>query len=110
LTALAFPVILSGIRRPRAAPIIQALPYLVRFPSRHFLVDYDVEANTLYVSLDHPQEAKDSEVTEDGILLRYREDRLVGGAGRTTQAALRHAAGIPPAAVAQNAAPVDGNT
>jgi uncharacterized protein YuzE len=32
----------------------------------------------LYVRLDRPQEATDSEMTEDGILLRYREDRLVG--------------------------------
>jgi uncharacterized protein YuzE len=61
-----------------AAPIIQAMPYLVRFPSRHFWVDYDVEADVLYISLDRPQEATDSEMTEDGILLRYREDRLVG--------------------------------
>jgi uncharacterized protein YuzE len=54
------------------------MPYLIAFPSRHFWVDYDAEADVLYISLDRPQKATDSEIAEDGILLRYREDRLVG--------------------------------
>ncbi len=80
------------MRRPDAAPIIQATLYLVRFPSRHFWVDYDVDADVLYISLNRPQEATGSEMTEDGILLRYRQDRLVGvtileAAARTAGAA-----------------------
>jgi uncharacterized protein YuzE len=35
-----------------------------------FWVDYDREADVLYISLRHPQRATDSQMTEDGILLR----------------------------------------
>lgn len=39
---------------------------------------YDREADVLYVSFGHPQEAEDSELTEDDILLRYRGGKLIG--------------------------------
>ncbi len=38
----------------------------------------DDEADVLYVSFERPQRATDSELSEDGILLRYRGDQLVG--------------------------------
>lgn len=60
------------------APILYALPHLTRFPSQRFWVNYDEDADVLYVSFSHPQKATDSEMTEDGILLRYRGDELVG--------------------------------
>ncbi len=60
------------------APVLQAMPYLIRFPARRFWVDYDAEADVLYISFECPQKATDSIMTEDGILLRYRGDRLVG--------------------------------
>lgn len=53
-------------------------PYLTHFPSRRFWVDYDEEADVLYISFERPQEATDSEMTDDGVLLRYRGERLVG--------------------------------
>ncbi len=59
-------------------PIFQALPYLTRFPSSRFWVDYDEAAAVLYLSFQRPQKATDSEMTDEGILLRYREDELVG--------------------------------
>jgi uncharacterized protein YuzE len=60
------------------APILHAAPYLIRFPSQRFWVDYDEQADVLYISLRRPQKATDSEMTDEGILLRYREDELVG--------------------------------
>ncbi len=60
------------------APIIDAVPYLIRFPSRRFWVDYDKKADVLYISFQRPQKATDSEMTDEGILLRYRGDELVG--------------------------------
>ena len=59
-------------------PVLQAMPYLLHFPARHFWVDYDAEADVLYISFERPQKATDSVMTEDGILLRYRGNRLVG--------------------------------
>ncbi len=56
-----------------------ALPYLVRFPTGRGWLDYDQEADVLYISLNRPQKATDTEYLEDeGILLRYRGNALVG--------------------------------
>ena len=60
------------------APIFRAAPYLTRFPTKRFWMDYDKEADVLYFSLERPQKATDSEMTDEGVLLRYRGDRLVG--------------------------------
>jgi uncharacterized protein YuzE len=50
----------------------------VAFPTTHFWVDYDKEADVLYISLERPQKATDTEMTDDGLLLRYRKKQLVG--------------------------------
>ena len=41
-------------------------------------VDYDEEADVLYIGFDRPQKATDTEMTDDGLLLRYRGEDLVG--------------------------------
>jgi uncharacterized protein YuzE len=58
--------------------VIQSIPFLLDFPTPRFWVDYDQEADVLYISFDRPQNATDSEMTEDGLLLRYRNEQLVG--------------------------------
>ena len=58
--------------------VVQAVPLLLDFPAERFWVDYDREADVLYISLDRPQKATDSEMTDEGVLLRYRDERLVG--------------------------------
>jgi uncharacterized protein YuzE len=58
--------------------IVHAIPLLVAFPSTHFWVDYDKEADVLYISFERPQKATDTEMTDDGLLLRYRNKQLVG--------------------------------
>ena len=58
--------------------ILQAIPKLVEFPKHRFSVDYDREADVLYISFRRPQSADDSIMTDDGILLRYRQKELVG--------------------------------
>jgi len=57
--------------------IVNAIPILLEI-SRKFYVDYDKEADVLYISFERPQKADDTEVTDDGILLRYRRGKLVG--------------------------------
>jgi hypothetical protein len=44
--------------------VFKAMPYILNFPSAKFWVDYDREA--------------DSEMLEDGVILRYRGDKMVG--------------------------------
>jgi uncharacterized protein YuzE len=58
--------------------IAQAVPWLVAFPTPHFWVDYDREADVLYMSFERPQKATDTELTDEGLLLRYRHKQLVG--------------------------------
>ena len=61
-----------------AENIFRAVPLMARFPSHRFSVDYDEEADVLYVSFERPQKATDSRMDDDGVLWRYRGDRLVG--------------------------------
>ena len=58
--------------------IVDAIPILLDFPVKRFHVDYDKEADVLYISFERTKEATDTEVTDEGVLLRYREDKLVG--------------------------------
>lgn len=58
--------------------ILQAIPLLIDFPEKKFWIDYDSDADVLYISLQRPQKATNSEMTNDGILLRYKGDQLVG--------------------------------
>jgi uncharacterized protein YuzE len=58
--------------------IVNAIPILLEFPVKKFHVDYDKEADVLYISFERPQKATDTEVTDEGILLRFRDDKLVG--------------------------------
>lgn len=51
---------------------------LLQFPQQHFWVDYDEEADVLYISFRPPQKATNTIMTEDGLLLRYQEKQLVG--------------------------------
>lgn len=56
-----------------------AVPHLIRLPTGKAWIDYDEEADVLYISLKRPQKATDTEYLEDqGILLRYRGKELVG--------------------------------
>ena len=58
--------------------ISQAVPLLIDFPARRFWVDYDKEADVLYISLRRPQKATNTKMTDDGILLRYQGEQLIG--------------------------------
>jgi len=68
----------SKVMSAKTAPIFSAAPYLTRFPSKRFWVDYDEEADVLYISFERPQRATDSKLRDDGVLLRYRGKQLVG--------------------------------
>jgi len=50
----------------------------LKLPSTKMWINYDKEADVLYISLNRPQKADDSEMLDNGILLRYKEDKLIG--------------------------------
>ena len=58
--------------------VFQAIPLLIDFPVQRFWVDYDQEADVLYLGFQRPQKVTDTEMTDEGILLRYRDNQLVG--------------------------------
>jgi uncharacterized protein YuzE len=58
--------------------LLESLPHLFKMPSRQMWFDFDEEADVLYVRFESPQGATDSELDDNGILTRYRGDRLVG--------------------------------
>ncbi len=58
--------------------VLEAIPFLIDFPTQRFWVDYDQEADVLYISFQRPQQATNTEMTDDGLLLRYRQKKLVG--------------------------------
>lgn len=58
--------------------INKIVPHLLKLPESRMWIDYDQEADVLYVSFRKPQRASDSEMLENGVLLRYRGEELVG--------------------------------
>ena len=61
-----------------ALSLSRAVPFLLDFPASRFWVDYDQEADVLYISFARPQQATDTTLTDEGLLLRYRDNQLVG--------------------------------
>jgi len=52
---------------------------VARFPASKMWLDFDAEADVLYISLKRPQKATETvELEDEGVLLRYREKDLVG--------------------------------
>ncbi len=58
--------------------IFKAIPHIIKFPVKKFWVDYDETADVLYISFKRPQKVTDSEMLENGILIRYRGKEIVG--------------------------------
>ncbi len=58
--------------------IFQALPHIKKAGARHLWFDFDEEADVLYISLERPQNATDTDILEDGIFLRLRNKKIVG--------------------------------
>ncbi len=67
-------------QKRKAVSIGLALASQVRhYPSSIMYLDYDQEADVLYISLKRPQRATDTiELEKEGILLHYRVKELVG--------------------------------
>ena len=57
--------------------IIESITYLLKMPSKRIWIDYDDEADVLYLSFRKPQQANDS-VMEDDIIYNYHDKDLVG--------------------------------
>ena len=59
--------------------IAALVPHLLDISHKKIWVDYDQEADVLYVNFKKPSHADDSELTDDeDIIIRYEEGQVVG--------------------------------
>ena len=54
------------------------IPSLINKTNSKVILDYDKEADILYVSFDKPQKATDSELNDNGIIIRFRDKKIIG--------------------------------
>src|SRR5260370_42003835 len=60
------------------ARILHAVPRLVDFPVKQMWIDYDAEADVLYLSFCKPQRATHSQPRDDSIIVHPRGNKDVG--------------------------------
>jgi uncharacterized protein YuzE len=58
--------------------LLKAVANLVRLPRTHMWLDYDSEADVLYLHFEEKPNSTHSEMRDDGIILDYKGSRLVG--------------------------------
>jgi uncharacterized protein YuzE len=57
---------------------LKFLPTIDQIPQKNVWIHYDDEADVLYVNFERPSEANDSEITDDDVIIRYRDDEVIG--------------------------------
>jgi len=58
--------------------VYKIIPSIVKLPSGKLWMDYDRDADVLYLGFKKPQHATDSELLENNVLVRYRGKEIVG--------------------------------
>ncbi|MCZ7647312.1 MAG: DUF2283 domain-containing protein [Planctomycetota bacterium] len=58
--------------------LLRGIPGFLKVPASRYWVDYDEEADVLYISFRKPQHATESELTEDGVIVRTEGKKVVG--------------------------------
>jgi len=58
--------------------LLKAVTNLIRLPKTRMWLDYDTEVDVLYLHFEEKPASTHSEMRDDGIILDYRDDALVG--------------------------------
>jgi len=58
--------------------LLDAVPRLIDLPARKMWLDYDDEADVLYIGSRRPQRALDSEMRDDGVIVHRAAGKVVG--------------------------------
>ncbi len=58
--------------------VIDIIPQLLDFPYKNMWYTYDEKADVLYLNFKKPSHADDSVLTEDDIIIRYEEGKVIG--------------------------------
>jgi len=57
---------------------LKLVPALRESPSHILWSSYDAEADTLYINFKKPNNATDSDITDDDVIVRYEGGEIVG--------------------------------
>jgi len=63
---------------PAIQPYLNLIPAVRQSPQQYLWLSYDQEADVVYINFKKPSHATDSELTEDGVIVRYEADEVVG--------------------------------
>ena len=66
------------LEKKSMAHLLTAVSHLVLLPKKHMWLDYDEEADALYVHFEKRPGSTHSEMSDDGVILDYKGRRLVG--------------------------------
>ena len=58
--------------------LLKAVSHLVQLPRTHMWLDYDEEADVLYLHFEDRPRSTHSEMRDDGVIIDYKGSRLVG--------------------------------
>ena len=58
--------------------LLKAVSHLVELPRTHMWLDYDEEADVLYLHFEDQPRSTHSEMRDEGVILDYKGRRLVG--------------------------------
>ena len=58
--------------------LLKAVGHLVKLPQTRMWLDYDSEADVLYLHFEEKPSSTHSEMRDDGIIFDYRGNRLIG--------------------------------
>jgi len=58
--------------------LIRAVSHLIKLPKRRIWLDYDEDADVVYLHFEEKPRSTHSEMVDEGIILDYRGSRLVG--------------------------------
>jgi uncharacterized protein YuzE len=61
-----------------AERILRIVPEILEMPSSQIWIDYDSEADVLYINFTKPAHADESIMSDDDIIYRYEGGNLVG--------------------------------
>lgn len=66
------------LEQPSLSYLLRAVTNLIKLPAKKLWLDYDAEVDVLYIHFEEKPSSTHSEMREDGIILDYRGDQLVG--------------------------------
>ena len=57
---------------------LKLLPLVEETPGGNVWLTYDKEADVLYINFEKPSHATDSELTDDNVIVRFEDERVIG--------------------------------